>query len=215
MPDDLAPQWALSALISIDVQRDLLDGQPYEIAGTSAAAELIATMCEAFRRAGLPIVHIVRLYKPDGSNADLCRRRPVEEGMRLVIADSEGAELAPAIVPPGTGLDVELLLAGGIQDVGPGEVAIYKPRWGAFYETPLAAHLRERQVSTAVFCGCNFPNCPRTSIYEASERDFRVVVAGDAISGLYDRGREELRNIGVRLMDSEEIAASVGAPVST
>lgn len=53
------------------------------------------------------------------------------------------------------------------------------------------------------------------SIDEASERDLRVVVAEDAISGLYDRGREELRNIGVRLMTSEEIVASVGTPAST
>ena len=81
MPDDLAPRWGSSALISIDVQRDLLDGRPYEIAGTSAAARLIGTMCEAFRGVGLPIVHVVRLYKPDGSNVDLCRRRQVEEGM--------------------------------------------------------------------------------------------------------------------------------------
>jgi nicotinamidase-related amidase len=214
--DDLAPRWASSALISIDVQRDLLDGQPFEIAGTSAAAERIATICKAFRQAGLPIVHVVRLYKRDGSNADLCRRRHIEEeGISLVIAGSEGAEIAPAIVPAGTGLDVELLLSGGVQEVGPGEVAIYKPRWGAFYETPLSAHLREHRVSTTVFCGCNFPNCPRTSIYEASERDFRVVVAEDAISGIYDRGREELRNIGVRLMGSGEIAASVGTPVAT
>jgi nicotinamidase-related amidase len=194
------------------VQRDLLDGQPHEIAGTSAAAESIATMCEAFRAAGQPIVHIVRLYKSDGSNVDVCRRRQVEHGdLKLVIADSEGAGIAPTIVPPGTTLDTELLLSGGVQEVGPAEVAIYKPRWGAFYKTPLEAHLRERQVSTTVFCGCNFPNCPRTSIYEASERDFRVVVAEDAISGLYDRGREELRNIGVRLMESTEVVASVGA----
>lgn len=215
MPDDLAPEWRASALVSIDVQCDLLDGRPYEIAGTSAAAESIGTIREAFRRADLPIVHVVRLYRADGSNADLCRRRPLEQGMSLVIAGSEGAELAPAIVPPGTRLDVELLLAGGIQEIGPGEVAIYKPRWGAFYETALEAHLREGQVSTAVFCGCNFPNCPRTSIYEASERDFRVVVAEDAISGLYDRGREELRNIGVQLMSGAGIVAAVGTAVST
>src|SRR3989442_358297 len=30
-------------------------------------------------------------------------------------------------------------------------------------------------ISTLVCCGCNFPNCPRTSLYEASERDFRLV----------------------------------------
>jgi nicotinamidase-related amidase len=65
-----------------------------------------------------------------------------------------------------------------------------------------------------VFCGCNFPNCPRTSIYEASERDFRVVLAADAVSGLYERGREELTNIGVGLMETAEVVASVGETAS-
>jgi nicotinamidase-related amidase len=210
MSDELAPLWNSSALISIDMQRDLLDGQPYEIVGTSAAAEAIGTLCEAFRAAEKPIVHIVRLYERDGSNVDLCRRRQVEQGeLNLVIAGSGGAEIAPQLAPAGTSIDAELLLSGGVQEVGAGELVIYKPRWGAFYETPLEAQLRRRQVSTVVFCGCNFPNCPRTSIYEASERDFRVVVAEDAISGLYDRGREELRNIGAQLMPSDEIAAAV------
>jgi isochorismate hydrolase len=77
--------------------------------------------------------------------------------------------------------------------LGTEEVAIYKPRWGAFYQTPLEEYLREREVSTLVFSGCNFPNCPHTSIYEASERTFGVVLAEDAISGLYDRGKQELR----------------------
>ena len=58
----------------------------------------------------------------------------------------------------------------------------------------------------------NFPNCPRTSIYEASERDFRVVLAEDAVSGLYDKGREELRDTGVQLLSTAEIVQSVGQP---
>lgn len=197
-------------LLTIDVQRDLLDGEPHEIAGTSAAAERIGVMCEAFRTVGRPIVHIVRLYRSDGSNVDRCRRAEVAAGeLQLVIAGSKGAESAPAMALPDTELDVEALLAGGVQGLGPGEVAIYKPRWGAFYETPLEEHLRGLDVSTTVFGGCNFPNCPRTSIYEASERDFRVVVAEDAVSGLYERGRKELEGIGVRLMGSEEIAEAV------
>jgi nicotinamidase-related amidase len=87
---------------------------------------------------------------------------------------------------------------------------MYKPRWGAFYGTPLDRHLRELGVSTLVFTGCNFPNCPRTSIYEASERDFRVVAIRDAISRLDDRGRIELEGIGVVVLDSQsfiELAA--------
>jgi nicotinamidase-related amidase len=84
------------------------------------------------------------------------------------------------------------------------EVVIYKPRWVAFYGTGLEAHLREREVSTVVFCGCNFPNCPRAAIYEASERDFRIVLIGDAVSGLYDRGRQEMVNIGVAVLSTGE-----------
>ncbi len=80
-------------------------------------------------------------------------------------------------------------------------MAIYKPRWGAFHGTRLEEHLRAAGVDTLVFCGANFPNCPRTSIYEASERDFRVVLARDALSGLYERGEAELAGIGVLLLD--------------
>ena len=86
---------------------------------------------------------------------------------------------------------------------------MYKPRWGAFYHTPLEHYLREIDVTTLVFSGCNFPNCPRTSIYEASERDFRVVLAEDAVSGLYDQGRREMKNIGVALISAEQVIKAV------
>jgi nicotinamidase-related amidase len=106
-------------------------------------------------------------------------------------------------------------LDGGVQRLGPHEVAIFKPRWGAFYRTPLEDHLRQHDVSTVVFAGCNFPNCPRTSIYEASERDFRIVLVRDAISGLYQRGERELAGIGVQLMDASEVEASLRIPVGS
>ena len=59
-------------------------------------------------------------------------------------------------------------------------------------------------VNTIVICGCNFPNCPRTSIYEASERDLRVMMVDDAMSGVYDQGRKELRNIGVTIASTDD-----------
>ena len=213
MNDYVAPDFSSAALVTIDVQVDTLDGRPLEVTGTSAAVPRIAALAAAFRDAGRPIVHIVRLYREDGSNVDVCRRSRAETGEAFLAPGSDGSQLASGIVenPPGFTLDAERLLAGEPQEVGPGEAVIYKPRWGAFYETPLEAHLRDRGVSTVVFCGCNFPNCPRASIYEASERDFRIALAEDAISGLYDRGREELRNIGVRLMGTGEIIESLEA----
>ncbi len=204
------PDFATSALITIDTQRDVLDGGPLEISGTSAALEGMRLLAREFRRAQRPIVHIVRLYEPDGSNVDLCRRRAVENGARVLATDAAGSQLAEELLPePDQALDCELLLAGGIQRLGPRETVIYKPRWGAFYRTPLEDHLREQHVSTLVFCGCNFPNCPRSSIYQASERDFRIVLAQDAISGLYERGERELAGIGVHLMSATEASEAL------
>lgn len=199
-----APQYDRSALITIDVQRDFLDGQPFEIRGTSAALPAMGRLVERFRLQARPIVHMVRLYRADGSNVEPCRRRALEQGAQLVLPGSLGSQLAvPLLTTPEATLDTELLLSGGVQMVGPRESIIYKPRWGAFFETALEQHLHDLTVSTLVFAGCNFPNCPRTSIYEASERDFRIVVIEDAMSGFYDRGRIELESIGVRILDTE------------
>src|SRR5438067_12163697 len=212
----IAPDFASSALVTIDTQRDTLDGQPFEVPGTSDALPHMQRLIEAFRAAARPVVHVVRLYQPDGRNVHPCRRRAVEEGAPLVLAGSPGAELAPGLLPAGAPrLDTPLLLAGGIQHVGPGEVVIYKPRWGAFFQTPLEAHLRALGVSTLVLSGCNFPNCPRASVYEASERDFRIVLVEDAVSGLYERGKDELRTIGVVLMRTAELVTALGAAASS
>ncbi len=204
------PELDRAALISIDTQRDVLDGGALEIAGTSAALPAMAALARAFRSARRPIVHVVRIYERDGSNVDSCRRASVQGGSEMLARDAEGTELARELLPENApALDSAELLSGRMQRLGPAEHALYKPRWGAFYDTPLEAELRAREISTLVFCGCNFPNCPRTSIYEASERDFRVVLVRDAVSGLYERGERELRGIGVHVTDSGELLAAL------
>ena len=85
------------------------------------------------------------------------------------------------------------------------EVIIYKSGWGAFYKTPLENYLREKEIDTLIFSGCNFPNCPRASIYEASERDFKIILAYDAVSGIYKPGIDEMKNIGVNIFSAGEI----------
>src|SRR5919198_2487339 len=137
--DYVAPDFASAALVTIDTQVDTLDGEPLEIPDTSAAVPLIAALAASFRAAGMPIVHIVRLYRRDGSNVDLCRRSVVEAGAELLAPGSIGSQLAPEILeePEGFTLDPDTLLAGRPQYVSAGEVVIYKPRWGAFFGTPL------------------------------------------------------------------------------
>lgn len=191
-----------AALIFIDVQRDFYgDDAALPVAGTREAIPQMAKLATAFRQRGLPIVHVVRLYRPDGSNVDLVRRHSVEQGARIAVPGSTGSQIAPELLPNPVELDHELLLKGGFQQIGAAEHVMYKPRWGAFFQTKLEEHLRDAGRNTLVFAGCNFPNCPRTSIYEASERDFRIMLVSDAISGLYDRGIQECRGIGVDIKD--------------
>lgn len=132
-----------------------------------------------------------------------------------MVPRSDGAELVDELkLAPETRLDANRLLAGQLQRAEAAEWIMYKPRRGAFYRTPLEEHPRGLGANTVVVCGCNFPNCPRATIYEASERDYRVVLAADATSGLYERGMREMENIGVTLMDVEEILQDPRAPVS-
>jgi nicotinamidase-related amidase len=202
------PHFDSAVLLTIDVQADTLDGGALEIPGTSTAVPQIAALCRAFRSAGLPIVHIVRLYLADASNAELVRKELVSGPTSMLRPGTPGRLLAGALVPNSPGeLDDELLLSGRAQRLGEREIILYKPRWGAFFGTTLDEHLRANDVDTVVVTGCNYPNCPRASIYEASERDYRVVLVEDAVSGLYERGRTEMTNIGVTLRRSESVIA--------
>jgi nicotinamidase-related amidase len=205
------PDFSTAALITIDTQRDTLDGQPLEIPGTSSILPNMSRLISAFRAVQRPIVHVVRLYMPDGSNVDLCRRAAVEAGQPVLAPGTPGSQLAPGLLPDDRILlDCSALLAGSIQAVAGQEVVIYKPRWGAFYRTCLESHLRKLGVTTTIFTGCNFPNCPRTSVMEASERDFRIVLVRDAVSGFAERDEVEMERIGVSVLSTEELLARLG-----
>ena len=201
------PHIAESALITIDTQNDFtLDDAPAHISGTKEVIPNMSLLLDSYRSNGLLIIHVIRLYLRDGSNVDACRRQVIEEGKEVAAPETEGAELVQELKPNSSiKLNAETLLSGKLQQIGENEFVMYKPRWGAFYGTNLEVFLKEHGKDTLVFSGCNFPNCPRTSIYEASERDFRIVLAKDAISQLYPKGEEEMNNIGVGMLTTNEI----------
>jgi nicotinamidase-related amidase len=187
------------------VQRDTLDGQPFEIPGTSQALPQISALCQTFRDTGKPIVHVLRLYLPDGSNAELVRRDKLAAGERLFVTGTPGREIAPELLPAGAPAPEDaLLLDGRLQRLGPAEWYLYKSRWGAFYRTCLESHLQSLGISTVLLAGCNYPNCIRATVYEASERDFRVVAVTDGISNFTARGWAELRSIGVNVTSAAD-----------
>lgn len=212
MKDYLAPERDRSALITIDAQRDFaLPNGPGRVGGSPSVVAAMARLAAAFRRHHRPIFHLVRLYRCDGSNVDLCHRASIEEGQRVVMPGSAGAELVDGLKPDtAIRLEPEPLLAGEGQQLGPQEWILYKPRWSAFFGTPLEGRLRELGISTVVICGCDYPNGPRATVYAASNRDFRIVMVPDAVSRTTDMGLRELGSIGVRMMEVEDSLSWLG-----
>jgi nicotinamidase-related amidase len=204
MLDYTAPDRTRVALVTVNAQRDFVQaGSPLKACGCSRATPALARLAAGFREAGVPVFHAVRLYRPDGSNVDVFRRRAIEEGLRVLMPGTLGAELIDGLKPsPEVRLDPDKLLGGGFQRIGAREWIYYKPRWGAFHQTALEDRLRKLEISTLVVCGCNFLTSGRATVYEAGARDFRVILATDALSGGYDEGICELGRIGVYLMDA-------------
>jgi nicotinamidase-related amidase len=200
----IAPELDRSALLVIDTQVDFLDDGSSPVVGTTAVVPAVSRLVRGFRDAGRPVVHVVRLY--EGADVDLPRRTLIESGAPVVRPGSAGSQLAPELRPPGAPeLDARDLLSGRLQVLAPGEWAMWKPRWGAFHRTPLDDHLRGLQVSTVVIAGCNYPNCPRATLYGASERDYRALIAADAVSGVRRLHLQEAARMGVLSARSDEV----------
>jgi nicotinamidase-related amidase len=205
-----APHWATSALVVIDMQVDFTAGGALPVPGTDEVTPRVARLIRAFRAAGRPVVHIVRLYPPGSSDVDPPRRAFVEEGGVAVAPGAAGSAVIAGLAGDGPlALDAELLLGGAPQELGADEIVLFKPRWGAFYRTGLEPWLRERGVDTVVVAGCNLPNCPRATLFEASERDFRAVLVEDAVSQVSTERLADLAGIGVQLLRVDQVAGEL------
>jgi nicotinamidase-related amidase len=202
------PQFQDAALLTIDVQNDFVLDGPAQVPGTAAVLPAMVTLAAAFRALGRPIVHAIRLYQTDGSDAEPFRAAFVRSHAPVVAPNTRGAELAPNLAPSAAGrMDAEALYAGRLVPAGNAEWLMYKPRWSAFYKTPLEEHLRALAVRRLVVCGCNFPNCPRATIFDASERDFDVTLAQDATSQVTAERVSDLARIGVATATVQDFLA--------
>ncbi len=139
MNDYTNPDYNRVALLTIDVQRDCtIPGAPIEIPGTIGILPKIQSLVRTFRSSQKPIIHVVRLYLPDGSNADACRRKAIELGKRVLAPESDGAELMEELKPTlVVRLDAANLLKGELQSIGPKEWIMYKPRWRGIFQNSL------------------------------------------------------------------------------
>ena len=59
------------------------------------------------------------------------------------------------------------------------DIVIYKPSYGAFYDTPLETILKRLQKDTVIICGTLTNYCCGTTARQAYERGFKVVFGSD------------------------------------
>jgi len=89
-----------SALIIIDTQNDFsLPGAVAEVSGTIKIIPNIKKIIKIFRTKNFPIIHVVRIYKNDGSNVDLCRKKIIENGKKIAVPHSFGSQIVENLLP--------------------------------------------------------------------------------------------------------------------
>ncbi len=129
-----APELDRSALVVIDTQVDFCNGGASPVPGTTDVLPTIGQLLAAYRRAQLPIIHVVRLY--DGDDVDLARRSAIAAGAPIVRPGSTGSQITPTLLKDHTDpLHPATLLAGHLQQLAEREWAMWKPRWNAFHRT--------------------------------------------------------------------------------
>lgn len=178
-----------TAILAIDLQKDFLepDGFGAEEGGSAfdsgAIASLIANVKDVFdaaRNCGVEVIHTRVGHAPDLGDlafhkTERQKKVPGSEG-RLVIGD-RGPKGRMLVRGEENQKLVDRLASH------PGEIVIDKTGTGAFYDTPLEAHLQDRQITHLVIVGCTTECCVTSTLREANDRGYDCCVLTPCVSG--------------------------------
>lgn len=187
-----------NAFLIIDMQRDFLDkDSPLVVDAGLEALPHIERALEATRQSNVPVFHVFRLYRGDGSDVEVTRHagwKSTPSGGSLV-PGTPGAEIPESIKP----ID--------------GEYLIVKQRWSAFFQTELDLILRRLGVRQVILTGVQTPNCIRGTAWDANSLDYEVIVLTDSTNAankdVHEQNLRDMKNIGVKLMTTDEYIASL------
>jgi nicotinamidase-related amidase len=139
------------------------------------------------------VIFVNRAYRADGSDVEHTRKAVWERG---------GKPLTPGSTGP---LSVENPPEFGKTNT---DYEIIKPRYSAFFQTPLDLLLRRLGADTLILTGTTTPNCIRTTCYDAISLDYRVVVLEDCCSSNSEEIQQanllDMANVGAEIWMSSE-----------
>src|SRR5512145_2936060 len=193
---------ARTAVVAIDMHRGHLDPAvatlPLAADRCGPVIKRAAALFADVRARGVPVVHVVTEYRDATEIAANPFWKAVHDDpakarrgiLRHNLAGSPGTEIIPELHDPR-----DLVVRG-------------KKRYSSFHGTDLEFVLRRRlAVDTLVLAGINTSSCVLNAGFDATNRDFRVVIAADAVDSM---DGEEMHRFALRLM-----GATVGWPLAT
>jgi nicotinamidase-related amidase len=190
-----------TALVAIDMHRGHLDPAvatlPLAPERCGPVIKRAASLFAELRARGVPVVHVVTEYRDPAEIAanPFWKAAHDDPGkarrgiLRHNLVGGPGTEIIPELHDP--------------RDV----VVRSKKRYSVFEPTDLEFVLRRRfGVDTVVLAGINTTTCVLCAGFEATNRDFRVVVAADAVDSM---DGEDMHRFALRL-----VAAAIGWPLT-
>lgn len=180
-----------SALLIIDMQNDfVLEGKPLQVSRASTIIPRIRGVLDYFRSCRLPVFHVVRIHRPDGSDVEIMRQE-IFIKTPFAVEGSHGAAVIDELVPL------------------PGEYLLPKIRMSAFIGTGLDLTLRTIGIDSVIITGIQTPNCIRTTVFDALAYNYHTCLVVDATAAQTDEVHEQnvrdMKNIGARMIMSEEV----------
>lgn len=184
------------ALVMIDMQNGFIDpSSALCVAGAEQTVPACARALARARELDIAVFHVRRKYAPDGSDVEPVRYRTWLSGGRPLCVDGDDPDSldCPDLLKPADGDRVML-----------------KPRFSAFFGTPLHSILSREGIDTVVLIGTTTPNCIRSTCYDALSLNYNVAIIEDCTSSRTPQVQaaniEDMRFIGAYILDCAEFA---------
>jgi nicotinamidase-related amidase len=153
-----------AALLIIDMQNDFVrEGAPLRVKDAEKITGPVRTALEVFRRHRLPIFHVLRVHRKDGSDVEIFRCDNFKK-TPFAVEGTKGAAIIRELEPE------------------EGEYIIRKVRMSAFMQTELDVMLRTLLVDMVFVAGIQTPNCIRTTVFDAFAFNYRPFLIEDAVA---------------------------------
>lgn len=180
-----------AALLIIDMQNDFVrEGSPLRVEGAGKIIAPVRSALEIFRRCRLPVFHVIRVHRKDGSDVEIFRRDLFKK-TPFAVEGTPGARIISELEP------------------SDGEYIIRKIRMSAFMQTDLDLILRSLSIDTVYIAGIQTPNCIRTTVFDAFALNYRTCLINDAVAARNDEIHQancrDMADIGVGMVQVADL----------